>query len=140
MNTKTSTSEPRAAPAGLRLIAQRFAAWRATRQRGQRIPAELWRAAADLAQVHGLNPTAAALKLNYDHLERRLLADRAPRRGRRGPPVFVELPPVALPPGGDGRGTVELVQAGGARLVLRLADAGLRDLLPVVKLFLRRRA
>ena len=140
MNTKTSTSELRAVAAGLRPLAQRFAAWRATRQRGQRIPPELWQAATDLAQVHGLNPTAAALKLSYDKLERRLLAGGAPRRGRRGPPVFVELPSVALPPGGDERGTLELVQAGGARLILRLADAGPRDLLPVVKLFLRHRA
>ena len=140
MSTKISTSELHDVSAGLRPLAQRFAAWRATRQRGQRIPAELWQAATDLAQVHGLNPTAAALKLNYDQLERRLLGGRAPRRGRRRPPVFVELPAVALPPGGDERGTVELVQAGGARLVLRFADAGPRDLLPVVKLFLRRRA
>jgi len=49
------------------------------------------------------------------------------------------VPAVPLPPGGDERGTVELVQASGARLILRFADAGPRDVLPVVKLFLRRR-
>ena len=140
MTTKTSPSGPRAEPGGLQPLAQHFKTWRATRQRGERIPAELWQAATDLAQVHGLNPTAAALKLSYDKLERRLLAGGARRRGRRGPPVFVELPSVALPPGGDERGTLELVQAGGARLILRFADAGSRDVLPVVKLFLRPRA
>jgi hypothetical protein len=110
-----------------------------TRQRGQRIPEALWQAATELARIHGLNPTVAALKLNYYDLQRRLQAGRAPRRGGPHAPVFVEVPAVPLPPGGDERGTVELVQASGARLVLRFADAGPRDLLPVVKLFLQRR-
>jgi hypothetical protein len=33
--------------------------------RGQRLPAELWQAAIAVARVHGINPTVAALKLNY---------------------------------------------------------------------------
>lgn len=94
----------------------------------------------ELARIHGLNPTVAALKLNYYALQRRLQAGRAPRRGRARAPVFVEVPAVPLPPGGDERGTVELVQACGARLILRFSVAGPNDLLPLVKLFLRPRA
>jgi hypothetical protein len=54
--------------------------------------------------------------------------------------VFVEVPAVPLPSGGDERGTVGLVQACGARLILRFSAARPNDLLPLVKLFLRSRA
>lgn len=139
MTTTTSTSLPRTEPPGLPPLARRFQIWRATRRRGQRIPEELWQAATDLARRHGLNPTVAALKLNYYDLQRRLQTDSPRRRGLHGGPLFVELPPGPVATGGGERGTVELVQAGGARLILRLTEVGPRDLLPVVQLFLRRR-
>lgn len=136
--TKTTTSAPGAEFAGLQPLTQRFKTWRTARRRGQRIPEELWQAATGLARIHGLNPTVAALKLNYYDLQRRLQADRTPRR-RRGP-LFVELPPVPVASGGGERGTVELVRACGARLILRLADVGPNELLPLVRLFLRQSA
>lgn len=140
MTTKTSTTARRAIPSGLPTLADRFRAWRVTRERGQRIPDELWQAATELARIHGLNATAAALKLNYYDLQRRLRTGRTPRRGRSRLPVFVEVPAMPLPPGGDERGAVELIQACGARLILRFPDAGPSDLLPLVQLFLRHRA
>ena len=140
MNTETSRSEPQSELAGLQPLAQRFKTWRASRRRGQHIPDELWQAATELARIHGLNPTVVALKINSDHLQRRLQSGRAPRRGRPHAPVFVELPAVPVPSGGDERGTVELVQGCGARLILRFSAAGPDDLLPLVKLFLRSRA
>lgn len=140
MTTTTSRSGPHAELAGLQPLARRFKTWRATRPRGQRIPEELWQEATQLARIHGLNPTVAALKLNYYDLQRRLRAHRTPRQGRSGGPLFVEVPVVPGPPGGDERGTVELVRSSGERLVLRFADASPRDVLPVVQLFLRRRA
>ena len=139
MTTKISTTARPAATAGLQPLARRFKTWRGTRQRGQRIPEELWQEATELARIHGLNPTVGALKLNYYDLQRRLQTGRAPRRGRPHAPLFVELPPVPVAAGGGERGTVELVQAGGARLILRLTDVGPTDLLPLVQLFLRRR-
>jgi hypothetical protein len=45
-----------------------------------------------------------------------------------------------LTPGHGERGTLELVEASGARLTLRFPDAGPGDFLPLVQLFLRRRA
>lgn len=140
MITKTATSGPHAEPAGLQPLARRFKTWRATRPRGQRIPDELWQEATELARIHGLNPTVAALKLNYYDLQRRLQSGRALRRGRPHGPVFVEVASVPMAPGGDERGTVEVVQAGGARLILRFSAAGPAELLPVVELFLRPRA
>jgi hypothetical protein len=100
---------------------------------------ELWQAAGELARIHGLNPTAAALRLNYYDLQRRMRRDPVARRGRRRSATFIEVPALPLPANGGEVGTVELVQGSGARLILRLPQAAAKDLLPVVQLFLRRR-
>jgi len=138
---KTSTTALGAASSELQALAQRLKIWRATRQPGQRIPEDLWQAATDLARIHGLSCTTTALQLSYYALRRRLQAGPAPGSGGSSPPVFVEVRPTLSPPGGSERaGTVELVAAGGARLILRLPAAAPSDLLPVVQLFLRHRA
>lgn len=90
-----------------------------------------------MAQVHGIGPTVAALKINYYDLQRRVRHSEGGRRGCPAAPVFVEVPPVALPPGGGERGLVELVHAGGARLILHRCAAGADELLPLLELFLR---
>jgi len=136
----TTSTTPRTEPPQLQPLAQRLNAWRAARTRGQRIPDELWKAAADLARVHGLSRTAAALKLSYYDLKRRLLAGRIQRRRRLTPAPFVEVAPPALAPGLGEVGTVELVQASGARLTLRLPNARASDLLALVHLFLSHRS
>jgi hypothetical protein len=135
---KTSTSSLGAASAEVQTLAQRLKTWRATRRPGQRIPEDLWQAATDLARIHGLNRTTTALKLSYYDLRRRLQAGAAGDNRRGRPPVFVEVP--SLPPDGGARGTVELVAASGARLILRVPDVGPAELLSVVELFLRHRA
>jgi hypothetical protein len=134
MATTSTTSRPK--PWQLQPLAQRLKAWRRTRTRGQRIPEELWKAAADLARVHGLNPTATALRLDYYGLKRRFSGGRVQRKRPVPPPLFVEL----APPGVGESGTLELVQVSGARLTLRLPHASPKDLLPVVQLFLRHRS
>jgi len=109
--------------------------------RGQRIPEKLWQAAAKLASSYGLSRTATALQLSYYDLQRRLPSPRPRTRARHTPPSFVELPAPApaLGVGVGVGGTVEVVQASGARLILRLPNANPRELLGVVELFLRRR-
>ena len=134
----TSTTSP-THRSHLEPLAQRLNAWRATRRRGQRLPEELWRGAADLARVHGLSPTCAALRLNYYDLQRRLSGRRVQRKRRLAPPPFIELAPPALPSGLGEHGTLELIQASGARLTLRLPNATPRDLMPLVHLILRHR-
>ena len=136
----TTSTTSRTEPPQLHPLAQRLKAWRAARTRGQRIPDELWKAAADLARVHGLSRTAAALRLSYYDLKRRLVAGRIQRRRRLTPAPFVEVAPPALAPGLGEHGTVELVQASGARLTLRLPSASASDLLALVHLFLRHRS
>ena len=120
-------------------LAQRLNAWRAKHRRRQRLPEEFWLAAAELSRVHGLSRTSAALRLNYSDLKRRLSGRRVQRQRRLAPAPFIELVPPALSPGLDEGSTLELVQASGARLTLRLPNATPRDLLPLVHLFLRHR-
>jgi hypothetical protein len=139
MTTKISTTARRAASTDLQPLARRFQHWRATRRRGQRIPEELWQEATHLARIHGLHPTVAALKLNYYDLQRRLQPAATLRRRQARAPLFLELPAVPGAAGGGEPGTVEVHQAGGARLILRLPDPGPHDLLPLVRLFLRAR-
>jgi hypothetical protein len=134
---RTTMVVPQGESAGQEPLAQRFKRWRASRRRGERIPEELWQAAAERARCHGLSATAAMLKLSYYELKRRLLAGGTSRRSGSRAPVFVEVPVTPVPPSGEERGTVELVQAGGARLILRFPSASPNDLLPVVQLFLR---
>jgi hypothetical protein len=136
----TTSTTPRSEPPQLQPLAQRLKAWRASRTRGQRIPDELWKAAGELARVHGLSRTSAALKLSYYDLKRRLPSGRIQRRRPLTPAPFVEVAPPALAPGLAERGTLELVQASGARLTLRLPDASASDLLALVHLFLRHRS
>ena len=111
-------------------------AWRSTRSVGQRIPEPLWRAAAELARVDGVGPIAAALKLNYYDLQRRLEAPTRPQKPRAKPAPFVELPAPSTFNRSVDPGTVELTRPNGSRLTLRLPTARARDLLPLVHAFL----
>jgi len=135
-----ATTTPRMDSAQLRSLADRLKAWRATRIGRQRIPEKFWAAAAELAGVHGLNRTAAALKLNYYGLRRRLPGNPAQRKRGVRHPAFVELAPPVLASSLDQQGTIELIQASGTRLTLRLPNASPQDLLPVVEVFLGCRA
>ena len=136
----TTSTRSRNEPPQLQPLAERLKAWRATRVPGQGIPDELWRAAANLARVHGLSRTATALRLSYYDLQGRLSGVRGHSRRGVPAPTLVELAPLASTAGPGERGTLELVQASGARLVLRLPNASPKDLLPMVQLFLRRRS
>jgi len=136
----TTSPRSRITPPQLQSLAQRLKAWRSTRVLGQRIPEELWRAAAESARVHGLSRTATALQLSYNDLQRRLWGGRAPRRCRVPVTQFVELAAPTAPAGVHEQGTLELVQVSGARLTLRLPNASPKELLAIVQAFLRRRS
>ena len=80
-------------PTRLSRLEQRFSAWRKNRQRGERIPLSLWKAAAKIAQDVGLNQTATVLKLDYYSLKKHV--DRYGGEAKVNPP-FVALPPLPL--------------------------------------------
>ncbi len=61
---------------------------------GARIPQRLWTLAVKLADAHGLNRTASALRLDYYALKRRVASTSA--QAGSATPAFVELSPPAV--------------------------------------------
>ena len=69
-----------------------FARWRKNRKKVTRIPDRLWEAAVHAARLHGVNPTAIALGLDYNHLkDRTQYGRRSTPRERAKSPSFMEL-------------------------------------------------
>lgn len=68
-------------------VREAFNQWRSTRTRRQRIPEELWQAAAELSESHSLCQIATELKLDYNRLRRRI-QERSPH-GQ--PSQFIEV-------------------------------------------------
>jgi hypothetical protein len=58
-------------PAEIEEAQLQFQNWRQDRQRGHRIPENLWATAVELAKQHGVWPTAWALHLDHNRLKRR---------------------------------------------------------------------
>lgn len=104
-------------PLDLRRAQARFAAWRGRRRRGARIPPSLWTVATELAGRYGVARTAAALKVDYYGLKRRLSPAPAHTPAKNTP--FVEIPSPWLPSGGQCR--IELEDDGGRRLRVELS-------------------
>jgi hypothetical protein len=61
-----------AVPAAIQEAQLEFENWRGERKRGERIPANLWATAVELAKQHGVWPTARALHLDHSRLKRRV--------------------------------------------------------------------
>lgn len=73
-------------------VQARFATWRQIRQRGRRIPEELWSAAVELTKIHSLNTVSRVLKLNYTDLEKRSGGYILQRVGHSSPsPDFIAI-------------------------------------------------
>ncbi len=100
-------------------VLARLTAWRARRKKGERIPGELWEAAARLARRDGVGATSTALRLSYYDLRRRVEGEAAGRGGPPPGPVFVEMgrAPQALDPA---VATIEVARPDGTRVILRL--------------------
>ena len=120
--------------------------WRATRTKRSPMPAPLWDAARRLAQRHGIYPIARRLRVNYESLKDRVgggasASERSTATRSAAP--FVELrPPTRLagaspPPPGP---SVELVDARGATLTIRLGIGARLDVAGLARAFWTRRA
>ena len=84
-----------------------------------------------LAQSHGVNPVARALRLNYAALRQRTLAGRAPVPAGKPSAGFVE---VAVPPWPVGVPcSIELEDRRGAKLTVRLGCAEATTVLAVAQ-------
>jgi hypothetical protein len=95
---------------------QQFENWRRERKRGERIPANLWATAVELAKQHGVWPTAKALRLDYSRLKRRVRGEEEDEKSD----AFVEL----IPQGAMLYScTVEMEDGRGARMRVELKGA-----------------
>ncbi len=103
----------------LTTLKRRFSVWRHHRTQGMRIPADLWEAAVEAAQKHGVGQVSDKLRVDPDSLKRRLEEASAAATGR-GPLHFVEIPGEILPPSAGC--IVELQDREGLRLRIELRD------------------
>jgi hypothetical protein len=109
----------------------RFEAWRRTRAVGARIPERLWTLAVKLADAHGLNRTASALRLDYYTLKRRVESTNS--QARLGTPAFVDLSPPSL---ADPRECViEFEDHSGATMRIHLRGCEVPDLVTLGRSF-----
>ena len=101
-------------------VRRRLDAWRKSRPKWGPIPAPLWKEAADLARIHGINPIAKALRLDYYSLKRQMKAVSPTPAGAKSiaHQAFVE---VALAPSSPtpAECVVELERSDGARMRVR---------------------
>jgi hypothetical protein len=114
--------------------------WRKTKaRRNSPMPAGLWTAAGTLARLHGTYEVAKALGLAHDSLNRRAaVGAKAETGGTAKATPFVELWP-GSESRGEGRGdTVEITNAVGDKLVVRLAADNRLDAVALVGAFVRR--
>ena len=125
----------------LEAVEKRFQRWRDGHEGRERIPEELWSAAAAAARVHGVHSTARRLHLEYLKLKgftdsraaRRRKASSAVKAVVKTAPQFVELTSTAI---GQPRCTVELHNTAGATLRIELQGADLSALSGITHAFM----
>ena len=138
MKVRGKAAQVKASADALIQLQERFAAWRAVRKLGMRIPAELWTAAVEMVAVHGACRVAGELKLDYNVLKQRVARAGGKAKATSLVPQFVELfaaagpaPSASLP-----QCVVELANARGARMRVELSGQGLVGLSALCSAFL----
>ena len=120
-------------------VEQRLAQWRkGAGGRGSRIPAELWSAAATVARRRGVYRTARALRLNYEGLKSRVVAEAGDGVGNEGTRAgFVEVQVGSPTVGGA---LVELVGPGGEQMRIHLGGVRSAELVALAQTFWSRQS
>jgi len=128
--------------ARVRELREEIARWRRTRAKRSPMPAELWRSAVALARDGGTYPIARAVRVDYESLARRVAeASAGERGGTAAPAEFVELTGAQLLGAAGAVGpVVELADADGVHVTIRLAGGAPLDVAEVVHGFRRPRA
>ncbi len=118
-------------------LRQRIEGWRVARRRNEKMPEELWGPATELARDYGVSPVQGILRIDYRGLERRVFGGRRPGREPGKTPTaaaaFVELP--ALTPSRRVEHTVELEDATGRRMTLKVSGGQLAEQIPLAEAF-----
>ena len=130
-------------PARLVSLRRRFEDWRRTRTVRSRIPEPLWDSAVKLAKKHGLHRTAKMLRVNYYALKERVEEKAASgvRDVSEGDgATFLELAAAAPMPSIRAdccECTLELEDAGGAKMRVHLSGVATPDLVALSRSFWR---
>lgn len=117
--------------ADIKAVADRIETWRRTRKKRSPMPADLWRAAAVLAQSHGVYRISQALRVRYETLREWTKGESGAAATNGKSTKFVE---VALggPPAGEGP-VIELADGGGAKLTIRLPAGSMVNIAEVTQ-------
>lgn len=111
-----------------------LAAWRATPEKGQRIPDAVWRKAVRAAKRHGLNPVSKALGLDYNCLKKHAESGWNRKKAVALAPAFVEVKPASPPE--DLACVIEMEKGGGTRMRICVKSAGSVDWCRIKEAFL----
>jgi hypothetical protein len=103
--------------------------WRERRGPRERIPDDLWREAAQLAYAYGIHRTANAMRLNYYSLKERVAGVASPGENA---PQFVEVVGGAT---GGGECLIEMEDAGGVKMRIRIPAGERPDLVALARVF-----
>ena len=129
------TKKTRDLPARLERLRRRFERWRGTHKARSRIPEPLWASAVKMAGTYGLNRTAKTLRLDYYALKKRVKQEGVASADppEKGAATFLELTP---PPfAGACECTLELENAGGAKMRVQLKSTAMPDLAALSRSF-----
>jgi hypothetical protein len=121
----------------LEQLQRRFEEFRNLRPSRGRLPAGLWKEAAEAARRYGLNPIAQALRLDYNRLKKHMGATREqgkPRKPIHPAPAFVEL--IGPTAGATTDCHIEVESERGAKVRLELKGIATGELAGLIRGFL----
>jgi uncharacterized OsmC-like protein len=122
----------------LEQVKNRFETWRQAKQKGDPIPKKLWQAAVALCDKFTVSQVAQALRLDYNHLKRRVLSDRQNQgtdTGTLADPVFFEWSVNAAQV--DVRWEIEMQTPNGAKMKVTRSGPGAFDFGDIFNAFWR---
>ena len=114
-------------------LRQQVEAWRKTRRPNERMPESFWEPATQLAKEYGLAPVQGILRIDYRGLQRRVSGVKPPTAPKKPMASFVELAALSAPRRCEH--TVELEDAGGRRMSVKLSGGSLSELAPLIQAF-----
>jgi hypothetical protein len=117
-------------------LRQQVEEWRKHKAVNERMPERLWEAATELAKGYGVSPVQGILRIDYRGLQRRAFGREKPAAQARPTerPRFIELPSLASR---RAEHVVELEDAAGRKLSLKIPAGHLAEVLPLAQAFWR---
>ena len=113
-------------------IKRQFEHWRETRTKRTPIPKHLWASAISLAHDHSICKIAKTLRLDYNHLKRRVQAEQTQETIQPGP-SFIEFEFTSSWPLTEYH--LETEARDGSKLKMQLKGPGLPDPLDILSTF-----